>query len=139
MGAQEGSAGTTNGLTNCLRFRLDGSPSGTTPNAMQAEDAYALLVRLGASARLVRHGELVAEAGDLLLAVMRSLEVEVDESLVRAGCLLHDVGKTLHPGELHGGGAEHEAAGERLLLAHDVDASIARCCRSHAQWRRDDV
>jgi hypothetical protein len=45
------------------------------------------------------------------------------------------VGKAIHADELHGGGAEHEAAGERLLLAHDVDARIARCCRSHAQWR----
>jgi hypothetical protein len=102
---------------------------------MRVDEARALLVQVGAPDRLVRHGELVAEAGELLLAATRRLGVQVDEDLVRAGCFLHDAGKVLHSSELHGGGAQHEAAGERLLLAHGVDPQIARCCRSHAQWR----
>jgi hypothetical protein len=102
---------------------------------MDGDEAQALLLQLGAAIHLVRHGQLVAEAGDLLLAAVRRLGVEVDEDFVRADCLLHDVGKAFNPEELHGDGAEHEAAGERLLVAHGVDARTARCCRSHAQWR----
>jgi hypothetical protein len=53
----------------------------------------------------------------------------------RAGCVLHDAGKALHPGELTGSGNAHEADGEALLLSHGADPRIARICRSHAQWR----
>jgi putative nucleotidyltransferase with HDIG domain len=102
---------------------------------MGLDEARSLLVLLGAPARLVRYGELVAEAGEVLLAAMRRLGVQVDEDLVRAGCLLHDAGKAQHPAELHSSGANHEASGERLLLARGVEPRVARCCRSHAQWR----
>ncbi len=98
------------------------------------EDAEALLVELGAPERLVRHGRLVLEAADALLAHVDSLGIAVDARLVRAGALLHDAGKILHPGELSGGGSEHEPDGERLLVAHGVDPAVARCCVSHARW-----
>jgi HD superfamily phosphodiesterase len=98
------------------------------------EDAETLLVELGAPDRLVRHGRLVLEAADELLAQLRFLGIALDRHLVRAGALLHDAGKILHPGELSGGGAEHEPAGERLLAEHGIDLAIARCCMSHARW-----
>lgn len=49
--------------------------------------------------------------------------------------VLHDAGKIVRPEELVGSGSAHEAAGERLLLAHGVPAELAHCCRSHAAWR----
>ena len=48
--------------------------------------------------------------------------------------VLHDAGKILIPGELCGDGAEHEPAGEKLLLAQGLDPALARCCLSHARW-----
>jgi putative nucleotidyltransferase with HDIG domain len=101
-------------------------------------DPRGLLIDLGAPARLVQHGTLVEEAAEMLLGVLRRLDVQVDETKIHAGALLHDVGKISHPGELHGGGNAHEADGEALLLAHGVDPTVARMCRSHAQWRSMD-
>jgi hypothetical protein len=100
------------------------------------DDALATLDALGAAPRLVTHGRLVAEAALELLAACRTLGLSVDESWVRAGAVLHDAGKIVHPTELDAPGALHEDAGEQLLLAHGVDARIARCCVSHAAWRR---
>jgi hypothetical protein len=95
-----------------------------------------LLVSLGAPASLVIHVRLVGEAAELLLAELERLGVPHDADFVRAAVVLHDAGKILHPGELHGGGSEHEAAGDLLLRAHGVDPALARCCLSHAQWDR---
>ncbi|MBL8944276.1 MAG: HD domain-containing protein, partial [Myxococcales bacterium] len=84
--------------------------------------------------RLIRHGELVGEAADLLLARLRGLGVRVDGELVRLGAVLHDAGKVLHPLEFEQPGAEHEPAGEALLLEHGVSPAVARMCLSHARW-----
>jgi HD superfamily phosphodiesterase len=97
-------------------------------------DALALLQSLGAPPRLVRHVRLVAEAAEQLLACLAQLDVPLDAELVRAGVILHDAGKILHPGELDGPGSRHEPAGEALLLEHGVSPELARICRSHAQW-----
>src|SRR5262249_17911884 len=102
-------------------------------------DARALLVDLGAPPRLLVHGELVGEAAETLLAEVRRLGLPVDEELVRAGVVLHDAGKILHPEEFERGGAEHEPAGQPLLLAHGVSPEIARTCLSHARWRSMSV
>jgi putative nucleotidyltransferase with HDIG domain len=99
------------------------------------DDARALLLEIGAPMRLVTHGLLVAEAAEALLFAVRAHAVEVDDALVRAGAMLHDAGKTLHPSELVAGGAEHEEAGEALLLDRSVDPAVARCCVSHARWK----
>jgi len=82
----------------------------------------------------VRHGELVTEAAEPLLRALRRLSIPIDERLVLAGALLHDAGKILHPAELESPGAEHEAAGERLLLQHGIDPRLAKICVSHARW-----
>ena len=99
-----------------------------------AEDAEALLVDVGAPERLIMHGRLVLEAAEELLARAKGLGVAIDGRLVRAGAVLHDIGKTVQPDELHASGALHEEAGERLLLARGIEPAVARCCVSHARW-----
>ncbi len=111
----------------------------TQPALPTVADAQRLLRDLGAPPRLVRHAALVSEAADLLLVALRRQAVSVDETFVRAGVVLHDVGKALHPDELSGPGSHHEAAGERLLLDRGVDPRLARVCRSHAQWATPDA
>jgi hypothetical protein len=103
---------------------------------MSIDAARNLLVSLGALPSLVTHVRLVGEAAEALLAELQRLGVPLDADFVRAAVALHDAGKILHPGELHGGGSEHEAAGDALLRAHGVDPALARCCLSHAQWDR---
>lgn len=97
-------------------------------------DATTLLHELGAPPRLVRHAELVSEAAEHLLALFTRHTIPVDPAWVRAGAALHDVGKLEHPAELDRPGANHEPAGEALLLRQGIAPHIARCCRSHAQW-----
>ncbi len=93
-----------------------------------------ILEMIGAPQRLRVHGALVCEAADALLAQMRAMNVSVDEHWVRGGAWLHDAGKAVHRAELDAPGHFHEKAGEALLVAHGVDARIARCCVSHAAW-----
>lgn len=101
-------------------------------------EAFVLLRALGAPDRLVRHVELVGEAADSLLVAFARQGVKLDERFVRVGVVLHDVGKIVYQDELSKPGAEHESAGERLLLERGVPAQIARVCRSHAQWATMD-
>jgi hypothetical protein len=101
-------------------------------------DPEGILVAIGAPKRLIVHGRLVLEAADVLVTKVRHVGVTLDDGWVRAGAMLHDAGKTLHPSELDHPGAMHEDAGRVLLLSHDVDAHIARCCVSHARWREMD-
>lgn len=98
------------------------------------EDARALLRELGAPERLLRHVELVGEAAELLLADFGRRGVPLDAAWVRAGVVLHDAGKVLHPEELERPGADHEPAGEALLRAHGVSDELARVCVTHARW-----
>jgi len=91
-------------------------------------------VQLDAPERLLRHVELVAEAGEVVLAEFARRNVKLDATLVRVGIVLHDAGKIHHPTELAAPGSEHEPAGEALLLAHGVSPEVARICRSHARW-----
>jgi hypothetical protein len=99
-------------------------------------EALELLRRLGAPPRLQRHVELVSEAAELLLARLGSVGVPLNAEFVRAGVILHDAGKILHPEELDGPGNRHEPDGEALLIEHGVSPDLARVCRSHAQWEQ---
>jgi len=80
------------------------------------------------------HGRLVLEAANELLVKLKALGLTVDDALVRAGAMLHDIGKVVHPHELHAPGTLHEEAGERLLLERGVEGRIARCCVTHGRW-----
>jgi hypothetical protein len=54
--------------------------------------------------------------------------------LVRAGVVVHDIGKIWHSAELSGPGSSHELTGERVLLERGWDADVARVCWTHARW-----
>jgi HD domain len=98
-------------------------------------EAYQLLQVLQAPPKLILHVKLVGEAAELLISKLRELGVQFDERLIRLGVAFHDAGKILHPEELIDTGNKHEADGEALLIRHGVDPKLARCCRSHAQWK----
>jgi hypothetical protein len=102
-------------------------------------EARRLLVELGAPDRLLRHVELVGEAGDMLLTALARIGVSIDSNFVRIGIVVHDAGKIVHPAELDQAGGEHEPAGEAMLLRHGVEPAVARVCLSHARWDRMDV
>ena len=103
------------------------------------DDAYRLLRKLGAPERLLTHVRLVGEAADVLIEAYKALGLRFDATLVMLGAAVHDAGKIAHPAELSAPGALHEPAGEALMLAHDVQPEVARCCVSHAQWQAPDV
>jgi hypothetical protein len=102
-------------------------------------DAYGLLKRLGAPERLLAHVQLVAEAADQLMLAYTALGIDFNAQLIELGVAVHDAGKIQHPEELDGPGARHERAGQALVLAHGVQADVARCCVSHAAWHADEV
>lgn len=103
-------------------------------NPASVEAANWLLAQLGAPPRLLRHVALVGEAGERLLVAAQGLQLPIDAALVRVGIVLHDAGKILVSAELDAPGAEHEPAGQALLLAHGVSTELARVCLSHARW-----
>lgn len=57
---------------------------------------------------------------------------------MRIGCILHDVGKILHPVELEIEGNQHTTAGQQLLLQNGVSPEIAAICVSHHDWQARD-
>ena len=105
-------------------------------NPATLPDALELLRRLGAPAHLQRHVNLVGEAADELLGQFTKMAVDVDHEFVRIGVVFHDIGKIRHPIEMSGPGSEHEPEGERMLLAAQVSADLARVCLSHARWNQ---
>jgi hypothetical protein len=107
-------------------------------NVNTVTEAFTLLRDVGAPARLVRHAELVGEAAEALLVTFAQQGVRLDETFIRVGVVLHDIGKAVCQDELSKPGSQHEHAGERLLLDRGLPAALARVCRSHAQWRSLD-
>ena len=85
------------------------------------------------------HLKLVGEAGEELLEYIRPLGISVDEDVVRLGIAVHDAGKILHPNEISGPGNSHEKAGQKLMLENGVQAEVARCCVSHAQFGESET
>jgi uncharacterized protein len=81
------------------------------------------------------HCEIVWAIASQLIAA-RGLTV--DAELVRAGCLLHDIGVHLLDGPAY---IRHGVLGEELLLARGYPAAIARFCAHHTGVgiSRDDV
>lgn len=105
--------------------------------SLSVDETYALLSRLEAPPRLIRHAELVSEAAEMLISHFSNIGLEFDALLVRLGCILHDVGKTLHPEELEIEGTQHTTAGYQLLIEHGIDPQIADFCISHEHWQTD--
>ena len=103
------------------------------------EDAFRLLVELGAPRRLVRHHELVVEAASILCQKLsQGFGVAFHHEAVLLGAALHDVGKIRYPDEMHVPGHRHEQAGQSLLIERGVAAELARFCVTHASWAEPD-
>jgi len=102
---------------------------------MKQQQAFELLRRLGAPARLVVHVELVAEAGEAIIFELESLGAPIDKDFILSGIVLHDVGKTVHFSELTQEGELHGETGRDLLLREGVEPQLAEVCVSHAAWR----
>jgi hypothetical protein len=98
-------------------------------------EAQEFLKKLGAPPRLIRHVCLVGEAADLLIEKLSKMGISFDASFVRLSVLFHDAGKIVHPKELVGKGNQHELDGEILLIRNGIDPRLARCCKSHGQWK----
>lgn len=101
---------------------------------MKTDQAFELLRALHAPRRLITHASLVLEAAVLLTTGLHKLGVKFDSEFVKAGAVLHDAGKALHPNELDAQGSNHEIAGQNALIAQGVAPQLARVCVSHGQW-----
>ena len=99
----------------------------------EAEDALALLERLGAPPRLVRHHELVVEAARQIIEGLGRFASCFEARVVLLGAALHDAGKIRYPAELDGPGDLHEVAGRDLLVERGLD-DLAEFCVTHAKW-----
>ncbi|MGW1777650.1 HD domain-containing protein [Streptomyces sp. NPDC002143] len=104
-------------------------------------EVAALLAEVGAQPRLVAHLRAVHDVADRLVDWIGAHcpAAAVDREAVLFGAATHDIGKTLHPGELSGPGARHEEAGRELLLAQGVRPDLARFAGTHASWTAPDV
>jgi HD superfamily phosphodiesterase len=60
-----------------------------------------------------------------------------DRDAVLFGAAVHDIGKTVHTGELSEPGSAHEPAGYEILLARGVEPRLARFARDHGAWAAD--
>jgi hypothetical protein len=95
-----------------------------------------LLRAVGAPARLGAHLRAVHDVAVEILDRLGD-DVCVDREAVLFGAATHDIGKVRFPGELSGPGAEHEPAGEALLLRLGVEPRLARFAALHGRWERD--
>lgn len=57
------------------------------------EDAYRLLMQLGAPSRLIVHLQLVSEAADQLIHAYEAIGLDFDSKLIELGVAVHDAGK----------------------------------------------
>lgn len=103
---------------------------------MSTLSPHELLARLNAPAHLIRHLELVSEAAASLTDGLVALGLELDADWIMRASMLHDIGKLLHPEELHAPGHAHEEAGFKLAIAHGLPESLARSCLTHAAWQQ---
>ncbi|WP_323747891.1 HD domain-containing protein [Catenulispora rubra] len=99
--------------------------------------AVEVLRAVGAPPRLVAHLRAVHDVAAQLVAWAAERGLPVDAEAVLFGAATHDIGKALHPAELSGPGAEHEAAGRDLLLRHGISPELAKFAAGHARWDAD--
>ena len=97
-------------------------------------EAFNLIDQLGAPEHLKNHVTLVGEAADLLISAIDDLGIKLDFDFIRAGVVIHDIGKVVHTSEMTGPGSEHEPEGEKMLLEKNISPRLARVCMSHARW-----
>ena len=104
------------------------------PNSRQ--EAFELIDNLSAPEHLKNHVTLVGEAADLLISAIDDLGVKLDFEFIRAGVVIHDIGKIVHTNEMTGPGSDHEPEGEKILIEQGVSPKLARVCMSHARWNK---
>nr|BFE66262.1 HD domain-containing protein [Dactylosporangium thailandense] len=104
------------------------------------EAAAALLRQVGAPPRLGAHlravHDVAVEIVDWVGGEVDS-KLAIDRAAVLFGAATHDIGKVRFPGELSGSGAQHEPAGQQLLVELGVEPRLARFAALHGNWRRD--
>lgn len=105
------------------------------------DDARRVLQQLGAPPRLVAHLALVHDAAAQLLRSLQArwANLPIEHQAVLFGAATHDVGKILHPAELHGPGSSHEVDGPGLLQRHGIPPELARFARTHATWQHEST
>ncbi|MHA1791318.1 MAG: HDIG domain-containing metalloprotein [Promethearchaeota archaeon] len=86
-----------------------------------------LLKELGLPENIIEHSKVVREiAMDLLSAIKKKDDgIDVDEHVVEAGALLHDIGRI----ETHG--IEHGYIGGQIIEMMNIDSRVARCAMVH--------
>jgi len=104
------------------------------PNSRQ--EAFELIDNLGAPEHLKNHVTLVGEAADLLISAIDDLGVKLDFEFIRAGVIIHDIGKIVHTNEMTEPGSDHEPEGEKILIEKGISPKLARVCMSHARWNK---
>jgi hypothetical protein len=99
-------------------------------------DCIALLHKYNTPDHIVLHSRRVWDVGRLLGEGLLRSNHPVDMELLRASCLLHDIGK--YPCILEGGGA-HDVRGEQILVYEGLP-SVARIVVQHVVLRagKDD-
>jgi putative nucleotidyltransferase with HDIG domain len=124
--------------SDALRRALRDSGGGLNlrPLPTTAEE---LLVALDAPPRLAAHLRAVHDVAVQLVDWLEVSNVRVDRATVELAASLHDIGKVLHPAELHGPGSAHEAGGYRLLLDRGYPEVVARIVRDHAHWNAEST
>jgi hypothetical protein len=97
-----------------------------------------LLECLNSPPRLAAHLRAVHDVAFHLAdwAERRYPSLSFDRQAVLFGAATHDIGKTVHIGELSRPGSAHEEAGRELLLAHGISPELARFAGTHASWTR---
>ncbi|MFC1430317.1 HDIG domain-containing metalloprotein [Streptacidiphilus sp. N1-3] len=105
------------------------------------EQVAVLLSELDSPPRLAAHLRAVHDVAHQLVDWVEQHHpgVVLDRDAVLFGAATHDIGKTVHRGELSGPGSAHEEAGVALLLEHGFNPELARFAATHASWSAPGV
>ncbi|MFE9764665.1 HD domain-containing protein [Streptomyces sp. NPDC005808] len=112
------------------------------PSLRPLPDKVAELLRsLDVPPRLAAHLRAVHDVAHQLVdwAEERQPALRFDREAVLFGAATHDIGKTVHVGELSGPGSAHEETGRELLLTHGFGVELARFAGTHAAWTGPDI
>jgi len=89
------------------------------------EEAEKLLRELGASEELIAHSKKVTEVAKKIVQKLKERKIHVNEQLVIAGAMLHDVGRT----RTHG--VEHGVVGGQILREKGFPEELASVVERH--------
>lgn len=94
-------------------------------------EALTLLYVLKVPWNVIKHSILVASFAKKIVESLKN-DNSIDENLVFAGALLHDVGRT----KSHG--ADHGIIGRKILLSLGFPDRLARVCETHTIFSVED-